>query len=115
MRAKIEDFGNSSGVRLPKELFEASGIRGEVEVKVESGRLVLMQPLEGVFESGPEEDWSDWDALSGDALEADWVWPEDFRWPEHEIVSTYISPDSIRSEAPKSQRPDPAPSSPQLK
>lgn len=33
-----------------------------------------------------------------------WTWPEEFVWPEGEIVSTHVSPSSTPSEAPKSDR-----------
>jgi antitoxin MazE len=113
MRAKIIRIGNSRGIRLPKPILEASGFGDEVELKVEEGRVILMRPQkhprEGWAESiaaiGPDdEDWSDWDNLSGEALEEDWTWPEDFKWPDEPIVSTYISPPSTPSEAPKSPK-----------
>ena len=113
MRAKIIRIGNSRGIRLPKPILEASGFGDEVELKVEEGRVILMRPQkhprEGWAESiaaiGPDdEDWSDWDNLSGEALEEDWTWPEDFKWPDEPIISTYISPPSTPSEAPKSPK-----------
>ena len=113
MRAKIIRIGNSRGIRLPKPILEASGITDEVDLKVEDGRVILMRPQkhprEGWAESiaaiGPDdEDWSDWDNLSSEALEEDWTWPEDFKWPDEPIVSTSISPPSIPSEAQKSPR-----------
>jgi antitoxin MazE len=120
MRAKIIRIGNSRGIRLPKPILEASGFGDEVELKVEEGRVILMRPQkhprEGWAESiaaiGPDdEDWSDWDNLSGEALEEDWTWPEDFKWPDEPIISTYISPPSTPSEAPKSPKRDHARSS----
>ena len=115
MRAKLVKIGNSKGVRLPKPILEASGLTDEVEIEVEKGRIVLMpakrHPREGwakdahrMVANGDDEDWSDWDNMRGDALEEDWVWPEDFKWPEEEIVFTSISPPSTPSEAPKSPR-----------
>jgi antitoxin MazE len=113
MRAKIIRICNSRGIRLPKPILEASGFGDEVDLKVEEGRVILMRPQkhprEGWAESiaaiGPDdEDWSDWHNLSGEALEEDWTWPEDFQWPDEPIVSTYISPPSTPSEAPKSPK-----------
>ena len=53
MRAKIVQIGNSRGLRVPKALLEASGIRDAVELSVEDGRLVV-QPVRGV-----REGWAD--------------------------------------------------------
>jgi antitoxin MazE len=120
MRAKLIRIGNSRGVRLPKPILEASGIGDEVDLKVEEDRIVLMRPAkhpregwaEAIDAIGPDdEDWSDWQNMPSEALEEDWTWPEDFKWPEEEIVFTSISPPSIPSEAPKSPRPGPASSS----
>jgi len=124
MRAKIIRIGNSRGIRLPKPILEASGITDEADVTVEDGRIVLLRPPKHPREGwaaaieaigGDEEDWSDWDNTSGEALEEDWTWPEDFTWPDEPIVSTYISPPSTPSEAPKSPKPGRAPSSRQRK
>jgi antitoxin MazE len=123
MRAKLVRIGNSRGVRLPKPILEESGLPEDIEIKVEADRVVLMparkHPREGWAESarhmvanGDDVDlWTDWDNTSGQALEGDWTWPEDFKWPDEPIVSTFISPPSTRSEAPKSPRRGPARSS----
>jgi antitoxin MazE len=120
MRTKLVRIGNSRGVRLPKPILEAVGIGDEVDLTVEKDRVVLTRPAkhprEGWAESidaiGPdEEDWSDWQNMPCEGLEEDWTWPEDFKWPEEEIVVTSISPSSTRSEASKLPRPDLASSS----
>lgn len=123
MRAKLVRIGNSRGVRLPKPILEESGLPEDIEIKVEDNRVVLMpaprHPREGWAEAarrmaagGDDGDlWADWDNASGRALEDDWTWPEDFEWPDEPIVSTFISPPSTRSEAPRSRRPAPARSS----
>ena len=120
MRAKLVRIGNSKGIRLPKPILEASGIEDEVDLSVEEGRIVLMpakrHPREGWAEAiaaiGPdEEDWSDWLDMPSEVLDEEWTWPEDFEWPKELIVSTYISPSSIRSAVPKSPRRVRAPSS----
>ena len=41
MRTRIVRIGNSQGVRIPKVLLEESGIEGEVELRIEEGRLVI--------------------------------------------------------------------------
>jgi antitoxin MazE len=113
MRAKLVKIGNSKGLRLPKPILEASGIGDEVDLTVEQGRIVLVpakrHPREGWAEAieaiGPDDgDWSDWESMPSEALEEDWVWPEDFEWPKELIVSTYISPSSTQSVVPKSPK-----------
>jgi antitoxin MazE len=126
MRTKIVRIGNSRGVRLPKPILEASGIKDEVEVRVEDGRVILMRP-----EKHPREGWAEdarrmvangddvdvWEGATGlnSWDEEGWTWPEDFEWPEEEIVFTSTSQLSIPSEAPKSQRRAPASSSRQTR
>jgi len=116
MRTKLVRIGSSRGVRLPKPVLEASGITDQVEIAVENGRVVLMRPewrppegwavdarrMIANRDDCNEADWSDWESKSGEALEEDWDWPEDFKWPEAEIVSRFISPSSTPSEARKS-------------
>jgi antitoxin MazE len=89
MRTKLVRVGRSKAIRLSKAALKAAGIGEEVEISVENGRVVLTRPgwhpREGwaedarrLAESGDEEDWSDWDNASGEVLEEDWTWPEDF-------------------------------------
>lgn len=50
MRARIVKIGNSKGIRIPKPMLEQSGIRDEVELEVEDGRIVIRavgHPREG--------------------------------------------------------------------
>jgi antitoxin MazE len=49
MRASIVRIGNSRGLRIPKALLEACGIRDAVELSVEDGRLVV-RPLRNARE-----------------------------------------------------------------
>lgn len=49
VRAKIVRIGNSRGLRIPKALLEACGIRDAVELSVEEGRLIV-RPARGVRE-----------------------------------------------------------------
>ena len=51
MRTRIVRIGNSQGVRIPKVLLEEVGLEGDVELRVEEGRLVI----ENVTE--PREGW----------------------------------------------------------
>lgn len=41
MRTKIVRIGNSQGIRIPKPLLEASGLEGEVDLRVEDHSLVI--------------------------------------------------------------------------
>ena len=41
MRARIVKIGNSQGVRIPKALLDESGLRGEVEISVRRGSLII--------------------------------------------------------------------------
>ena len=41
MKARIVRVGNSRGIRLPKPLLEQAGLREEVEIHAEPGRIVI--------------------------------------------------------------------------
>lgn len=41
IRTQIIRIGNSQGIRIPKPLLEQSGIQTEVEIEVESDRLII--------------------------------------------------------------------------
>jgi antitoxin MazE len=41
MKTRIVRIGNSHGVRIPKPLLEQVGLRGEVEIDVQDGSLVI--------------------------------------------------------------------------
>ncbi|HVA24172.1 MAG TPA: AbrB/MazE/SpoVT family DNA-binding domain-containing protein [Chloroflexota bacterium] len=53
MRANVVRIGNSQGLRLPKALLDACGIRDQVELRVEQGRLVI-EPLHAVRDGWAE-------------------------------------------------------------
>jgi antitoxin MazE len=53
MRARIVRIGNSRGLRIPKALLEASGIRETVDLSVEDGRLIV-RPVRSVREGWAE-------------------------------------------------------------
>jgi antitoxin MazE len=41
MKSRIIRIGNSQGIRIPKPLLEQTGLRGEVEISVQEGALVI--------------------------------------------------------------------------
>jgi antitoxin MazE len=41
MKTKIVKIGNSRGVRLPKSFIEESGLKNEVELEVENGKIII--------------------------------------------------------------------------
>jgi len=41
IRARIIKIGNSQGIRIPKPVLEQAGFKGEVEIDVRAGRIVL--------------------------------------------------------------------------
>lgn len=53
MRAQIVRIGNSRGLRIPKTLLEACGIRDSVDLSIEEGRLVV-KPIQAVREGWAE-------------------------------------------------------------
>lgn len=53
MRANIVRIGNSQGLRIPKALLEACGIRDRVDLSVEEGRLVV-RPVRSLREGWAE-------------------------------------------------------------
>ena len=84
MRTRIVRIGNSQGVRIPKVLLEESGIEGDVELRIEEGRLVI-ENAEGAREGweaaaralGDTEpsDAGPWPSTDFD--EEEWVWEEE--------------------------------------
>lgn len=53
MRATIVRIGNSQGLRIPKAILDACGIRDQVDLSVQEGRLVV-EPLRHVREGWAE-------------------------------------------------------------
>ncbi|MEO1148297.1 MAG: AbrB/MazE/SpoVT family DNA-binding domain-containing protein [Cyanobacteria bacterium J06638_22] len=41
IRSHIIKIGNSQGIRIPKPLLEQSGIKGEVEIELQDGGLIV--------------------------------------------------------------------------
>lgn len=57
MKTRIVRIGNTLGVRIPKALLEQSGLRGEVEIRLENDSLVIRsvrKPREGWAEAFQE-------------------------------------------------------------
>lgn len=88
MRSKLIAIGRSKGIRLPKAVLEAVGLKDAVDLTVEDGRLVITpagrrrQPREGWdaafradFEKNglPELD-SDWLDMPNEWDAKEWKW-----------------------------------------
>jgi len=41
MKTRIVQIGNSRGIRIPKPLLEQTGLKGEVDIRVEEDALVI--------------------------------------------------------------------------
>ncbi len=41
MRSRIIKIGNSQGLRIPKPILEQTGIRDDVEIKVEKDQIII--------------------------------------------------------------------------
>lgn len=57
MKTHIVRIGNDVGVRIPKALLEQSGLRGEVEIRLENDSLVIRsirKPRDGWAEAFQE-------------------------------------------------------------
>ena len=83
VKTRIIRIGNSQGVRIPKPLLDQSGLKGEVELVVDEGRIIIhaatrpRQAWEEAFAEmaahgddallDPPEEASDWD-------EEAWQW-----------------------------------------
>jgi antitoxin MazE len=84
MKTRIVRIGNSRGVRIPKTLLEQAGLKGEVEIKVRNGSLVIKaasQPREGWNEAfqklaklGPDPIAEDIAHFGNRFDEEEWEW-----------------------------------------
>jgi antitoxin MazE len=45
MKARIVRIGNSRGIRIPKPLLEETGLKGEVDIRVQNGSLLIKPAL----------------------------------------------------------------------
>jgi antitoxin MazE len=41
MKARIVRIGNSKGIRIPKPLIEQTGLKGDVEIEAQNGKLLI--------------------------------------------------------------------------
>ncbi len=41
MKTRIVQIGNSRGIRIPKPILEQTGMKGEVEIRVEDDTLII--------------------------------------------------------------------------
>ena len=81
MRTRIVRIGNSQGVRIPKLLLEEVGLDGDVELRVEEGRLVIenvREPRAGWEKAAAEVARAEEGALepgvATDFDQEEWVW-----------------------------------------
>lgn len=84
MKTRIVRIGNSQGIRIPKPLLEQSGLAGEVQLKVEDGRIVIhavgtarrgwAEAFRAMAERG-DDTLLDGEAASGSSWdEQEWEW-----------------------------------------
>ncbi len=81
---RLVKIGNSQGIRIPKLLLEQVGLRGEIELQAEEGRLILRsapgrrQGWDELFQQMAQQ--GDDRLLDADALppaewdNAEWTW-----------------------------------------
>ena len=84
MRTRIVKIGNPQGGRIPKALLEDSGLRGEVDLSVHDGTLVIApaeRPRQGWAEAfrqmalrGDDEPLDGDLAATGSFEEESWEW-----------------------------------------
>ena len=89
MRAKLVPIGNSRGIRLPKAILQAAGLKDSVDLRVEEGQLIVTParrsrvPRAGwaeairaeVAQSGPAPAVdTDWESFPNDWDEEGWQW-----------------------------------------
>jgi len=81
MRSRIVKIGNSKGIRIPKPFLEQTGIGEDVELEVESNRIIV-RPV-----SDPRKGWEDtFKAMAETADEKPLIDDErlDHSWDEEE-------------------------------
>lgn len=81
--AKLIKDGNSTAIRLPKTLLALSGIKGDVKLKAEKGRITIIdsndvregweEQINAVKQSKrscePDQELLDWDTTTEDGLD----------------------------------------------
>lgn len=53
IKPNLFKIGNSQGIRLPKRLLEQAGLSGDIEIKIESGQLILRSA------QSPRQNWEE--------------------------------------------------------
>jgi len=84
VRAQIVRIGNSQGIRIPKPLLQQVGLRGNVKLRAEKGRLLVIsddEPRAGWAEafaqavtSGTNDDLERVDSFPNDFDAKGWTW-----------------------------------------
>jgi antitoxin MazE len=80
MKTRIVRIGNSQGIRIPKPLLEQTGLRGEVEISIQDGALIIQparRPREGWAAAFQEMARRSDDALLDDTAPSLSSWDED--------------------------------------
>ncbi len=84
MRTRIVRIGNSQGIRIPKALLEQTELRGEVELTVQGGSLVIstVAPARNGWEAAFRQMAASGDdrLLDGDSPTADSFDAKDWEW-----------------------------------
>ncbi len=79
MHASLVKIGNSRGVRLPKAVIEAAGLKDKLDLEVRDGAVIIRNAATkragwaeaaAVCHSAREDDLEDWDAAVDDG---DWT------------------------------------------
>lgn len=72
IKTQVIKIGNSQGIRIPKPLLEQSGIQKDVEIEVQSDRLIICAV------SQPRHGWNE--AFANMAERGDDVLLDDWEW-----------------------------------
>jgi antitoxin MazE len=75
IKTQVIKIGNSQGIRIPKPLLEQSGIQKDVEIEVQSDRLIIRavsQPRQGWDEAFAKMAERGDDVLLNDVDTTDW-------------------------------------------
>lgn len=78
MHASLVKIGNSRGVRLPKSVIEAAGLKDDLKLEVRDGAVIVRNaqaprngwaPAAAACNAAGEDDLGDWDVTADDG---DW-------------------------------------------
>jgi len=75
VKTRVIKTGNSWGVRLPKAVFEACGIKPntKLDLEVRPGRLIIRHPGLAADDDKVEQAYKDLKAVWDEALEDTWL------------------------------------------